>query len=431
MKKSVMALCIGFLLLSGRAYAQQPDQSEQLERLQRIVEEQNRTISDLMQRLESLEGVQEEQQEWISETKEAKPVWTDRVKLKGDLRYRYEYIDSLDTKTGKDEERHRNRIRARIGIEAKATDTVDLGFQLSTSEAGGDEDLGDPVSGNQTLDNAWSLKEIWVSEAYFDWHPANVEGLHVLGGKMKRPFINPNASELVWDSDVNPEGGALTYKKSLDSTDLMGNLYGFWIEENSASSDSLLVGAQGALKQKFEAFDNGLYAMAGASYYDYGGIEAKDTFFDDGKSFGNTILPDGTYAEDFNELEVFGEVGMRIKEVPVSVFADYVQNLAADEEDAGWSVGFGVGKTKDPGSWAFRYLYKELEQDAVVGLFTDSDFGGGGTNVDGHEVNLTYQLAKNWQLAASYFHNNQFISDDDGRDEEDYRRLQLDVIFKF
>jgi hypothetical protein len=425
MKKGIVGACIGFLAMTGPVYAQQPDQAEQLERLQRIVEEQNQTISNLMQRLESLEVVQEEQEDWISESKEAKPVWTDHVKLKGDLRYRYEWIDDDNS----DDERHRNRIRARLGVDAKANDTTDLHFELSTSEAGGDADLGDPVSGNQTLDNAWSLKEFWISQAYFDWHPATVEGLSVLGGKIKRPFITPLDSELVWDSDVNPEGGVLAYKKSLDSTDLMGNLYGFWIEENSASSDSLLFGGQAAVKHKFAVADNDAHLMAGVSYYDYGAIEAEDTFFDDTDSFGNTVLADGTYAEDFNEFEVFGEFGMKIRDIPVAVFADYVQNLEANDEDTGWSAGFKVGKAKEPKSWEFRYLYKEVEQDAVVGLFTDSDFGGGGTNVDGHEVNLAYQLAKNWQLAASYFNNQTGIANDD--EEEDYQRLQLDVIFKF
>ncbi|RJP66432.1 MAG: hypothetical protein C4532_16080 [Candidatus Abyssobacteria bacterium SURF_17] len=428
MKKWILCVCIGALLLPGTVFAQQADQSAELESLRRTVEEQNRTISELLRRLEALEATQEEQVERVEAEKseEKKPVWTDNVKVKGGLRYRYEYIDD----ERKDDDRNRNRIKATIGLAAKVNEDVDLGFELSTGEVvdANGKDEGDPVSNNQTLTNAWSGKNIWVSQAYADWHPSQVPGLDILLGKMHRPFISPVSSELIWDSDVNPEGAALKYKKAFDSTELMANAYGFYVVERSEEGDSGLFGLQGALKHNFTAFDDKAHLMGGLSYYDYGNVEGEKFFVED-KSFGNTADATGdAFAEDFDLFELFGEFGWRVKSVPVAVFADYVNNVAADDEDTGWSVGFKVGKASDPGSWEFRYLYKEVEQDAVFGTFTDSDFGGGGTDTDGHEINLVYQLAKNWQLGATFFFNNVQVEKEP---EEDFTRIQLDTIWKF
>jgi len=418
--KSMFGACIcSVLLMLPATVLAQRDQSE-IDRLQRRVEEQNRVIQELLQRIEAVESTQEDQEERIEAEKDAKPLWWEKVKIKGDLRTRYEYIDD----DSKDDDRNRARIRARIGVDAEVLPTVDVHLQISTGEDVDGE--GDPVSGNQTLDSAWSSKNIWISHAWADWHPENVPGLNVLVGKIKRPFITPVKSELIWDSDVNPEGGVLKYKKSLDATTLMANAYGFYLIENKADGDTGLFGVQGAVKHSFEAFGDKAHVMGSLGYFDYVNVEGEEPILDD-DPFGNTTA-DGLFAEDFELFNVFGEFGFRVKEVPVTLFADYVTNTAADDEDIGWSAGVQFGKAEEPGSWQFRYLYKDIEQDAVFGIFTDSDFGGGGTDHEGHELNLAYQLAKNWQLAGTLFLNEKAVKGGAG---EDYTRVQLDAIFQF
>ena len=413
-------ICAALLMLPTAALAQQ-GQSE-TERLRKALEEQKSVIQELLQRIEAVEVTQEDQEEWIDTDKESKPLWWEKVKIKGDLRTRYEYTDD----ESKDDDRSRARIRARLGVEAEATPTVDVHFQLST--AGEVDGEGDPVSGNQTMDNAWSSKNIWISQAWADWHPENVSGLNILVGKIKHPFITPVKSELIWDGDVNPEGAALKYKKSLDSTDLMVNAYGFYLIENKSEGDTGLFGVQGAAKRKFEAFGEKAHVMGSLGYFDFVNIEGEE-FILDGDPFGNTTDPTGTmFAEDFELLNVFGELGIKVNKIPVTLFADFVTNTAADDEDTGWSVGFKIGKAKEPGSWQFRYLYKDIDQDAVFGTFTDSDFGGGGTDHEGHEFNLAHQLAKNWQLAGTLFLNEKDVESGDG---EDYTKLQFDAKFKF
>ena len=108
------------------------------------------------------------------------------------------------------------------------------------------------------------------------------------------------------------------------------------------------------------------------------------------------------------------------------MYASGVKNDSVDSgEDTGWFVGASYNKCKDPGSWQLSYDYRDLESDAVLGAFSDSDFIGGGTNGKGHRIGGVYQLAKNVQVGLTYF------MDEKGNDEHDYDRLQADFMFKF
>ncbi|MCK5325323.1 MAG: putative porin, partial [Woeseiaceae bacterium] len=98
----------------------------------------------------------------------ARENWSDRIRLDGDFRYRYESIDAEGSST-----RRRNRIRARSNIRADMADNVEVGFGLAT---GGD----DPVSANQTLGAGGSSKEASLNLAYADWEA--LDGLHMIGG---------------------------------------------------------------------------------------------------------------------------------------------------------------------------------------------------------------------------------------------------------
>jgi len=335
--------------------------------------------------------------------------WSERIKLNGDFRYRYEFIG----REGKDD-RHRNRIRLRAGIHAKVNETVDVTAVLAT---GGE----DPVSTNQTIDSQSTTKDIRLDQGYFVWKA--VDGLTVKGGKFKNPFYKPVKSELLWDSDFRPEGLALQYKKN----NLFFNGGWFYLEERSKADDSFLLGSQ----LGYSTILNGTKMTIGTGYFAY--TEVKELSLSDfdyleaeGDSFGNTLDAEGKFVNDYEEWELFGDVTVKVKSLPVSLFFDYVLNTDAEEDNTGYLVGFKVNKASSPGSWDFRYNYREIESDAVFGTFSDSDFIGGGTNGKGHELNFGYQIGKGWKLSATYFMNE--VGLEEG---QDYDRVQIDLKFKF
>ena len=86
------------------------------------------------------------------------------------------------------------------------------------------------------------------------------------------------------------------------------------------------------------------------------------------------------------------------------------------------------GSAKKKGTWDITYFYKKLEADATIGLLTDSDFAGGGTDAKGHVFSATYAFHNNWNFKATYFINQIDLA---SGDPKDYDRLMLDLNFKF
>jgi hypothetical protein len=260
--------------------------------------------------------------------------------------------------------------------------------------------------------------------------------MHILGGKMGVPFFTAGGSQLLWDSDLSPEGIAVKHSVSpAEATKLFAAAGGFWVDERSSRADTLLYGFQGGVEQHLSEEAKLTF---GAGYYRYSNIKGQGTF--DNDPFGNTAIdtdPDPNaetwvFAEDFNIVECFAELGLKAGSVPVAVYADCARNLGADDynQDTGWLAGFKVGKAKKPGSWQFGYAYADVERDAVVGALCNSDFGGGGTGHQGHILSAGYQLTKCLQLGLTYFLNDQHGADP-ATEDVDYKRCQLDLKMKF
>jgi hypothetical protein len=349
----------------------------------------------------------------------APSAWADKLTLKGDLRYRYELVDQ----EGK-EERTRNRIRARVGAEAKPADDVKIGLRLSTSEG------GDPVSSNQTLGDGASRKDVFFDLAYLTWSPAAVSGLSLTGGKMENPFVS--VSDLVFDGDLNPEGAAIHYTLGGDGLELMLNGGYFWVEERSSDKDDgTMLGGQVAAKLKTE----GLSALAGVGYYAFQNLEGYSILGE--KAYGNRStggeedpvtgeVSPLLYANEFEILDALAEISLKMG-IPVAFYGNVAINQDADEDDTGYLAGVRVGQTKAPGSVDFNYNYRELEANAVLGAWSDSDFIGGGTDGRGHKLSLGVQLTQVLKGNVTYFMSE--IGLDGG--SKDYDRLQVDVSAKF
>ena len=338
--------------------------------------------------------------------------WTDKIKWQGDFRYRHELIDEEDK-----EQRNRHRLRARIGMFAEVTDDLRIGFQMTSGS-------DDPVSNNQTLGDGFSTKNLGIDFAYFAWTPSALNGLRIHGGKFKNPWYKPGSSELIWDSDLNPEGLAVKYNHSHKVMDLFAHAGYFWIEERKNDDDSILIGGQAGLKIKAS---KDTYLILGMGNYRYQNTKGFEPFSGPEDSFYNSVDNNGNYALDYNEQEIFVELGGKIFGKSTSIFGNHVVNTDSERgNDWGYLMGITFGKCKTPFSYALRYNYRHLEKDAVIGAFTDSDFGGGGTDAKGHEAGIDFQIANHVKTGISYFVNEKNVDK-----SKDYKRIQIDLSFKF
>ncbi len=358
--------------------------------------------------------------------------WVDSVTLKGDFRYRYETINDDAKKNASKETytRQRDRVRARLAAEAKVNDKLKAGIGLST---GGN----DPISGNQTIGDGASKKDMKLDLAYFDYSffpDTTANEVHVIGGKIKNPFITMN-DDLMWDGDLNPEGMALKSQFGNEVVTVYGNAGYIWLQERDSKDPGMLYAGQGAAKFQFIPE---VSLTVGASYYGFQDVKGYDVIDWEGKNngYGNTTTK-GTvsgsttnkaWAAEFTPVVYFVSLDLWIAGVPVSIFGQELSNTDASTLDQGHLYGVSLGKAKNRGGFEVGYSYTELQKDATVGMWTDSDRWGGGTDGKGHKVYAKYQVMKNLQLGAAYFKDDKGIASGKATD---YDRLQLDLVAAF
>lgn len=404
MKRTAICLAVSALTASPLVMAATPTAAE-ID--QASVQDLKKYVLALSQRIEDMEAKTDKV---VASAKPAK-TWADSIQWSGDVRYRYENIDN-DAKT---DERNRNRIRARIGLTAQITDDVKAGVALASGSS-------DPVSSNQTLGGGASSKGINLDQGWVDWKFA--PNTHLIAGKTKNLYYAPAKSGLIWDGDLRPEGVNVKYDNG--TIWAVASYHFLNSDDGSSGTGDIEEMFGGQVGYNGNINDNTSF-IVGAGYY-YIPVEGSTSFVG-GDFFGNSEIA-GMHALDYKVAEVFAEVNTKLAGVPATFFADFVQNTESDaDEDTGYAIGFKLGKAKGRGDVEFGYMYEDLEADAVYAAFTDSDFGGGGTDVKGHKLSAAIGLSKNTKLGITYFNNE--YGDYTLSDEVDYDRVQVDLATKF
>lgn len=324
-------------------------------------------LEKLTQRLEELEKKQ---------PAEATSSWADKITIKGDLRYRYENIND---EIGSEDE-NRQRIRARLGAYAEVNDMTTAGLRIATRQ--------DANSGNETIGNEFEDKEVFLDLAYMTITPEDGKFGSVTLGKMKYPY--KVVTDLIWDSDVNPEGIAYTYSTKLNDTAVFGSAGYFKVEEDAGPQDldlaSFQLGATQPLCEKSTL-------TAGGSLF----------------SYDNAV--DYAFPADYQIAQIFGEVGLKdVLPIPLKIYGDYVNNLEESDENQGFCLGIKFGDAKK-GKWEAKAGYRDLDANAAPAPFADSDFAAGGTDVKGFRIKGAYNIAKHLQLGATYIAGEQKSAD--------------------
>jgi len=357
-------------------------------------------------------------------TKAKTPEWIDRITVKGDLRYRYEFLsDETENLAGVQTtaDRYRDRLRARFNVDAKVNDDVTVGFGFASGEN------GDPRSANQTLTGVFNRKALDLDLAFFDWKFASWGDL--IGGKMKQPFYKP-AQTIYVDNDLNPEGVAVAFNRGK----WFGSAYGYFVNEisgaeNTRTADTMLYGGQIGAKLPLGASNLTVAAM----YYDLAAGRGRAPFFNNSSNGNVTVGTPAVLANDFRVIDLAAEYSFKLAGYPLVLWADVAQNQGADDNDEAFSGGVTFGKVTNPGSWEFSVGYYSVEADAVFGQLFESDFAQGLTDSDGVILRAGYGLNRNWTLNTTYFLNdrNMDLPNMFGDSDVDVDRLQIDLNFKF
>lgn len=360
--------------------------------------------------------------ETVSTQEESKSGFLDRFHFKGDVRIRHEEIEK-ENSDGK----FRQRFRFRYNMNVDIMDNLLLETAVSTGK-------GSPTSGNVTFKD---------DERLFDYFPGTLKidiadlkysfgDSWVRVGKSKNKIYKPIKTQLVWDGDLRFEGVNYGYKDGTHQINLGVNQVNRIENHNTVDGDDINI----FLAQYVNTMKLGDSSKLnlGAAYYYYDGVKGTTAPYNKNKFKGNSEDPVKTqngepvYAEDYGIAELFAEYKQKdiALGMPFKAALTLAYNTLASDENFAYDVSAELGIHK---KFKVAATYRDVQIDSVFGAHSDSDFGGGGTNSNGYYVKGKYKFAKNVDIGA-YFHWSK-LGDDQGNDELDYQRMQLDLILKF
>jgi hypothetical protein len=396
--------------------------------------------------------------------KSGMPEWISALKFNGDFRGRFEqnYSDNDAFFT-----RNRFRYRVRFGVTATFLDDFDVGLRLASGNpqtvTGGTLVGGQPITANTDLNSLESRKFIWVDAAFARWNPIHNGDWTVSAtiGKMDNPFL---LSNMIWDYDINPEGGAFQVFHNFSETQVLKGIGAFYVldELNQVNNNVLAVnpthdpyvyGGQLVWESKWSPkFDTSL----GVAAFDIVYHDSLSALIQPFYNSGNTRIPaTGQLKYNYNPiiatasatytLETFPLYNGRF---PLKAQGEYMNNPAAPSNNEAYRVGGVIGKAGRKGTWEIVYRYQRLEADSWFDALVDDDNGAyyavgnaqlagtgkasgffGGTNVKGHFIQGTYSFTDYLNFTFSYYLN-ELIIKTPGQ-TSDSGHFMADLMWKF
>lgn len=382
-----------------------------------------------------------EAQEILTETKEevraeiaagkseSLPKWVQNTKVKGDIRTRYQ----TEKRKGSGNQNERVRTRFRIGVDSKVNEKANAHLQLATGSRNDLRSTNQTWGGNSN--EAFGHWDIWIDHAYMDYIAS--PWLTLIAGKIPIKETIWQTGDMLFDTDINPEGGAVVANKSLsDNVKLFANSGWLTLQNTDSSADVTMAYIQPRIEAKLN--EQASLKLA-AGYMQYNSLKGKDldTAVNTKSSDTNSTDDAGGLKYDFNSWIVNTELGINepfpfLPSIPYfAVFGDYVNNPDPSTENDGFLVGcaFGEKKVENFGQWQGKYMYREIGKDAVLDILPDSDALGGKTDVKSHELALTYGLGKNITLGMDYYLSERIKASSNNYSRE--HLFQADVVYKF
>jgi hypothetical protein len=258
----------------------------------------------------------------------------------------------------------------------------------------------DPRSSNQTLGNTFDTPDLRLDYAYGEIRP--LTWATIRAGKLKgikAQIFRP--SDLLWDSDINPEGLSLLLKGESDRLTPFTNA-GLWVldELHNRPDDPYMYVVQPGIQARFSP---GVHATVAMTYYGFEGVRQSIL---EHSSWSNTTSGN-VLVYDYDAVNP----SLDVRFIPGGVvpflgfFGEGVMTFDPDSQNIGYLGGikFGAPKVKDCGQWQFTYMYRHLERDAWLDAFPDSDAYAGWTGVQGHEMIFEIGVGRRASLALDCY----------------------------
>ncbi len=353
-------------------------------------------------RLDTLEGDVQDIKSDVGDLSDKVAKGISNIKLTGDVRLRLEGKYNSD-----DSQVQRPRIRLRLSLDAPINDQVKFKGRLASGSS------ADPTSTNQTFENEFEKKPIWIDRAYLEWKPGNLPGWSFIAGKFGPNWTN---TLITIDSDVNVEGIGQSYKNEegfvVNLAEMVPDVKGFYIVGQ--------VGMEDLLTDGLDAYVTYHYINDQAWQF----IEMK---LKDG-DLKNRFKFDRVDMDNYSAIDIIGRYSTDAAGTPLTLTGNYVLNLADDAQE-GLSglrqaayANLAIGKAKEIGDVDGWVEYGKLQANSVLSFLTDADRG---SDNEFYGAGVNYKWMKNLDLGFTFIYADRLSKD------ESFRLFQLDFLSKF
>jgi len=438
MKKTKTAILISAALLLARAAATAQSSDALIDKL----------VEKGILSVKEANDLREETEKNFSQAysvKSGMPEWISAMKFNGDFRGRFE---QNNTDNEAYDTRNRFRYRVRFGITVSFLDDFDVGLRLASGNpqtiSGGTLVGGQPITANTDLSSLESRKFIWVDAAFARWTPIHNGDWTVSAtiGKMDNPF---QLSNMIWDYDINPEGGAFQVIHNFGDKHVLKGTGAFFVldELNQVNNsvpgidpkhDPYVYGGQLLFESKWTPkFDTAL----GVAAFDIAYHDSLSALIQPFYNSGNTrISSTGQLKYNYNPIIGTAAATYTLESFPfykgrfpLKALGEYMVNPGAPSNNEAYRAGVQIGKAGHKGTWEIVYRYQRLEPDAWFDALVDDDNGAfyavgnpqlagtgkasgwfGGTNVKGHFIQGTYSFSDYLNFTFSYYMNELIIN---------------------
>jgi hypothetical protein len=415
------------------------------DRIKRL-EDQIKALQEQMQKLKDDQAARDKAQVASinkggqpSNPRPTAPTPTNGIRFSGDLDTRFDLTGIHSRDIGiipeGDQGQLRGRFRLRMQMPLSQRSDAELYFVTGVNQ--------NPTGAYVTFSDAFRGKAISFSRASFNYYFGDKDKPktpYLTFGKMQTPFwrgdLGGFASEIVWDNDVSPEGVAAKLPIVTNKNFSLSNTTGFFTINlppknllTGLTTDTYEVGTQ------FKA-DAGLFHGA-LSYYVIDNLNSgllvpevtPDGFIDTSTAqsawllrtsntglqetnghyfYGPTAAGFGSNTFNIVNLSLMLAPKVRPNRPQPFLHYEYLNNGNVRFDNTGWGITAGVNKSRLPdgrassrGDYTAWITYRDVDADATLATFADSDLGAG-TDYRGYQIGLNYRFQDNLSFRAAW-----------------------------
>lgn len=306
------------------------------------------------------------------------------VQVYGDLLLRGDIVRDLPRAVDPDFERA--TARARIGAIWTANEFVEIGAAAKINWST-ESDARTRINFDNERADQVSIDELFTRINF-------TENTSLLLGQSVFPLI---LSPMIWDDDLRPQGISLQHVQEIGDFSSLELIGGAFLGNHLYGDSSRINAAQAA----FRFGEGTAFAYhAIVSVLDFRNL---GNLSRNGLRRTNSVGAGGSFAEDFNIVDIQLGTKIRWNNLPIRASIDLLKNVEASDKSYGGRVDLVFGNSHEQRGIEIGIAAQRIQQDAVVAPFNDDDWWFA-TNMRGVRAWMAYGFTESIRAQLAVFH---------------------------